>query len=265
LEKRSSEDSANTAEKPAPKPKKPRRILSDQANKPNGRRGAGVPDPSGSGMTLYQRRFVDAYLTCLDPVQAILSIGYTGKHPKKCASMLRKIPAVLNGIKVGILAMQERAKIDQDWVIERLKLIADANIQDFVTFDGDGNAIVDPMLMPRNKAFAIDSYELVQDKPKGGRRAGKKSEKGVGGQNQSGANENTGTLRQVRKMKIKLKDSLGALNKLGIYAGLFKDEGAPVGVVRFVLEGAPPPPQLSGPGDGAIDVTPVVVGEKSGG
>lgn len=213
-------------------------------------------------MTIYERRFVDNFLIHLDPVEAILSIGFTGKWPKQAANMMRRRPHISSAIRAGILQMQEKAALDRDWVVERLKLIADANIQDVVTFDKAGNAVVDPMLIPRNKAYAIDSYEIVHEPPgKAQRRPGKKAGSEGGGSARSGVNENTGTLRAVKKLKIKMKDSLGALNKLGIVVGLFADEGPPVGVVRFILEGAPPVggliEQVEQAGVGALDATPV--------
>ena len=215
--------------------------------------GKSIKAPDGSGMTIFQRRFVDEFLVDCDPTMAIRRAGFSGKNARKCAARMRKVPAVMSAIKVGLDAISKRCEADQRFVLDRLKLIADGNIQDVVTFDEDGTAVFDPQLMARDKAYAIDSYEIVQG--------------GGGGQKRSGRNQKTGSSRGPTKIKIKMRSAQEALNKLGVFTGLFRDEPQQIGEVRFVLEGAPPMKLVNGPGvvEGSAQFVSEGAGEKVGG
>ena len=246
-------DKQRQAKKPAKKRKKPTRIL-EKTRRLSGATKAGMmADPGCSGLTTYQRRFVDEFLADLNSVAAMRRLGYTGTNARVAAYQLRQIPAVKHAIKVGLDALSAEAKLDAVWIRTRLMALADGNVLDAVTFDAAGNPSIDPLMMPRAKAYGLDAIEIHEER--------------VGGVTAELSEVNTGTSRPVQKMisgpigegeggdsaevkpkkierrilktKVKLADRLGALQKLGVMAGVFKDEAQAVAEVQFILVGAP--------------------------
>ena len=97
--------------------------------------------------------------------------------------------------------MADKAQIDSNWIVDRLKNIADANIGDMIVFDGKGNPSID--------------YSLMSDEMR----------KSIGEFSSETYTEGRGKDRKpFTRIKIKQADKLRALEMLGKYLGMFQDQ-----------------------------------------
>lgn len=71
-------------------------------------------------MNSKQTRFVQEYLIDLNATQAAIRAGYSKKTAKQQGSVLLTNLDVAAAISTGQAACAERAKLDQDWVLEHL-------------------------------------------------------------------------------------------------------------------------------------------------
>ena len=100
-------------------------------------------------------------------------------------------------------SMSTKALVDSKWVVERLKSIADANLDDIIVIDEEGVGRYDLTKMTTDLKRALCGYDTS-------------GEKGV------------------QKMHIKLSDKLRALEMLSRYLGLFDDKIQVAGELTLV-------------------------------
>lgn len=81
-------------------------------------------------MTPKQKRFCQEYLVDLNATQAALRVGYSAKTAYSTGQRLLKNVEVQAAIQQGIQERQQRIQIDQDYVIERLRAIAEMDASD---------------------------------------------------------------------------------------------------------------------------------------
>lgn len=86
-------------------------------------------------LTDKQQRFVDEYLIDLNATQAAIRAGYSRKTADRIGPELLGKTCVLQAIKTAMQARQERTAITQDYVLEKLREIADKAASD--TMDSD--------------------------------------------------------------------------------------------------------------------------------
>jgi phage terminase small subunit len=75
-------------------------------------------------MTPKQARFAEEYLMDLNATQAALRAGYSPASAKTLGCKLLKNPKVAAAIEAGMAARSRRTGIEADWVLQRLKEVA---------------------------------------------------------------------------------------------------------------------------------------------
>jgi phage terminase small subunit len=89
-----------------------------------------------------QRRFCEEYLIDLDLIGAYRRAGYKPKSDEAArtsASRLFRNATVFETIKAALDARAARVALDQDWVLERLRLVSDRCVQGEPVLDREGN------------------------------------------------------------------------------------------------------------------------------
>lgn len=81
-------------------------------------------------LTDKQQRFVAEYLIDLNATQAAIRAGYSAKNADKIGSQLLGKTRVSEAIQAEKTARSERTEITQDYVINKLKAIADQEASD---------------------------------------------------------------------------------------------------------------------------------------
>lgn len=81
-------------------------------------------------LTDKQQRFVAEYLIDLNATQAAIRAGYSAKNADKIGSQLLGKTRVSEAIQAEKTARSERTEITQDYVIKKLKAIADQEASD---------------------------------------------------------------------------------------------------------------------------------------
>jgi phage terminase small subunit len=149
------------------------------------------------GLTGKQRRFCFEYLVDLNATQAVIRSGYSPIGASFKGHRLLSDPK----IRAAIAAEAERTlDVPPKRIITELARIAFANMLDFIQIQEDGSCYVDLSKICREQAAAIG--EIVTEEYTEGR----------------------GELaREVKRVKFKLSDKPGALEKLARIYGLFID------------------------------------------
>jgi phage terminase small subunit len=168
-------------------------------------------------LSIKQERFVSEFLIDGNGTAAVIRAGYSVNGAKQVASKLLKHPQVAEAVAEGQAAITKRNQVDQDWVIQNLKRIAQANMMDYMRVQPDGNALGDLSKLTRDQAYAIS--EIV-------------CEEYVDGTGKAA--------RRVKSTKFKLKDTIRANELLGKNLGMFKDkvEVEHAGGITVVLTGS---------------------------
>lgn len=147
-------------------------------------------------LTARQKKFVEEYLIDEDPTAAALRAGYSVKSAKSIGYSLLKHPLVSSELERINKNSLERIGITKDRVLQELAIIAFANVQDILTQDEEGNTRINLKYLPRKVAAAITEV-----------------------------NVETSTGRTtVVKHKLKLADKLNALDKIGKYLNMWKEQ-----------------------------------------
>lgn len=81
-------------------------------------------------LTDKQQRFVAEYLIDLNATKAAIRAGYSAKNADKIGSQLLGKTRVSEAIQAGKMARSERTEITQDYVLAKLKEIADKPASD---------------------------------------------------------------------------------------------------------------------------------------
>jgi len=185
--------------------------------KGNTRGGAGKGE---GGLTRYERRFVSEYLIDLNGKASMIRMGFVGKDPAQRAYEIRHRVHVDAAIELGIAALQHKNQVTAEQVVEQYRRIAFSDIKHLITVDENGNEYIDISQLPDDRSCAIASFEADTETEEPGEDGEKPK-------------------RKIGRVKIRMKDSLHALDKLGIHTGIFRDDQAPAIPVRFIIENAP--------------------------
>ncbi len=143
-------------------------------------------------LTTKQSRFADEYLIDGNATEAAKRAGYSQRTATQIGHTLLKDVRIAEAVAAGQAARAARTRVDADWVIERLRRIADASVMDFATIQPDGSAVVDLRHATADQLYAIG--ELTSDEFMDG--AGRDA-------------------RPVKSTKLKVKDTLKALELIG--------------------------------------------------
>lgn len=145
--------------------------------------------PSPHNLTEKQRKLVVAYLDGTNKKQAMLDAGYA---PSCSSHDAFKHPAVMKEIQRRQHIMSTKSGVTADWIIERLKLIAGADLADMLVIYEDGTGVPDLNKLTPGLRAALSGLE-------------------------------TDKFGDVVKVKVKLSDKLRALEMLARHLGMFND------------------------------------------
>ncbi|WP_375460017.1 terminase small subunit [uncultured Enterovirga sp.] len=148
-----------------------------------------------------QERFVEEYVIDMNGAQAAIRAGYARRTAKQIANNLMKVPHVRTALDVARQRVSERAEMQADEVLRELAKIARANMGEFMRATSGGDPYFDYASLTPDQTAALSEVTVEDFKEGRGEDA-----------------------RDVRRVKFKLHDKLGALEKLGRYHGLFKDK-----------------------------------------
>lgn len=151
-------------------------------------------------ITPKQARFVEEYLIDLNGKQAAIRAGYAPKAAEVQASQLLSNPKVAAYLQERKAKLAAKLEITQERVLNELAKVGFANMADYMRAGANGDPYLDFSKLTRDQAAAL-SEVTVEDF--------------VDGRGDDA--------RDVRRVKFKLADKLGALDKLGRHLGLFKD------------------------------------------
>lgn len=151
-------------------------------------------------MTPKETRFCEEYLLDLCAADAAKRAGYSPKTAKEQGYRLLKSPAVQARITELQAKRSKRTEITADRVLEELGKLGFANMEDYTRLVGS-ERVVDLSTATRDQLAAV-SEMTVEDFVLGrGDEA-----------------------RDVRRVKFKLADKLGALAKIGQHLGMFTEK-----------------------------------------
>jgi phage terminase small subunit len=175
---------------------------------------------SGNPMTLTakQERFVAEYLIDLNATQAAIRAGYSAKTANRIGPELLTKQAVAAAVAERQIVIASKLDVTQERIVAELAKIGFANMLDFIQVQDGGDAYVDLSNVTRDQAAAIAEV-TVEDF-------------------MDGRGEDA---RDVRRVKLKLSDKQGALEKLARHLGMFKDRVEHTGKDGKDL----PPPQVT--------------------
>lgn len=153
-------------------------------------------------LTAKQARFVEEYLLDLNATQAAVRAGYSQKTAKDIGCQNLAKLDIANAIAEAQAERSNRTEINQDWVLQKLAEIVNANMADYVSVDEDGQSHVDLSNVSRDK-FAVIT-ELTSDRL---------NSRGSGGEKHS----------ETVRTKIKLSDRQSALDKIARHVRFYND------------------------------------------
>lgn len=81
-------------------------------------------------LTLKQERFVQEYLVDLNATQAAIRAGYSAKTASRIGPELLGKPCISEAIQKAIKKREKRTEVTQDYVIEKLREIAEKDASD---------------------------------------------------------------------------------------------------------------------------------------
>lgn len=143
------------------------------------------------------KRFCEEYITDLNGTQAAIRAGYSVKTANEQAAQLLAKLSVQNYLSELKLALSNKNEGLAQQVIDELKKIGFANIQDYLS---EGNEIKDLTKIERDKASAVESIKKTVTEFGGG-------------------SDSTGKKTSIQ---FKLYDKISALEKLGRHLGIFE-------------------------------------------
>jgi phage terminase small subunit len=150
--------------------------------------------PRGGRLTERQKTFVAEYLVDLNGRQAAIRAGYSPRSATQTASYNLARPVIAEAVA------EEQAKrlavIDMraEEVLSELAAIARANFLDYMRIDEAGEPIIDLSGLDHTRAVALADVTI----------------------------ESLTTERKIRRVRVKLQDKLGALDRLARHYGLLR-------------------------------------------
>ena len=163
-------------------------------------------------------RLVNAYIKHGSRQQALLDVGYSESYAATHGLKIFDRADVRTEIEKRQERMRERSKVTEDWIIERLIDIADANVGDLIELDDKGKPFVNYSRISPALRRAIMVVDVDEE--------------------MSGRGENASP---VKKIKIRTSDKLKALDMLakvlGIYAAEKMEVSGDADLVKRINEG----------------------------
>lgn len=121
-------------------------------------------------LTPKQARFVEEYLVDLNATQAAIRAGYSPDTAYSTGHENLKKPEIEKAIQAAQQKRSERTQINQDWVLQRAALLADAKITDLMSWDNGGVTFKDSKDLTPEQAYLVSEValdETIKEDPGG--------------------------------------------------------------------------------------------------
>jgi phage terminase small subunit len=151
----------------------------------------------GAELTGRHLVFVNEYLQDFNAARAARAAGYSAKTSDSAGARLLRYPAIKAAVEAGKAKIAAAIDVDKEWIVKRLMRVADADIRRCFREDGSLRPVHE---LDDNAAAAIAAIEVIIDET-GGKRAKITS----------------------RTAKVRLRDSVRALEALAKYKGMYTD------------------------------------------
>lgn len=152
-------------------------------------------------LTPKRRKVVDAYMKCFNKKQSLIEAGYSVSMASTRANDVFGDPAVESEISRRQKIAAHRSDVSLDWIVERLKMIADANLGDCLDIYSDGSAKINFTKLTPALRKSLNKFSVSERKDGRGSKAG-----------------------TIVENKIGLSDQLKALELLVRHLGLSKEK-----------------------------------------
>lgn len=159
----------------------------------------------GPGWTDRQRRFVAEYLRHGDGAKAARRAGYCPDRPEdagKAAYQLKQKPHIRAYLAEERKRLDAKFRVTNDRIVEELARLAFANMGDFVVVDDQGYAHVDLRDVPLQDFAAINELQVEE---------------------YMDCRDDPENPKPAIRVKFKLADKIGALDKLARIQKLYAD------------------------------------------
>jgi phage terminase small subunit len=147
-----------------------------------------------------RERFCEEYLLDLHGTKSAIRAGYTPRSAEVTASRLLSQDKIRARIAELQAARAERTEISADRVVTELAKLGFSNMLDYVRVDPHGDPVLDLSDVTRDQAAAIREWTIETYMDGHGEEA-----------------------LQVKRVKFRLADKLGPLDKLARHLGLYND------------------------------------------
>jgi phage terminase small subunit len=154
-----------------------------------------------SDLTDKQEMFISEYLVDFNATRAAKSAGYSEDTARSIGCENLTKPDILAEIEKRMAARHKRLEISADRILDELRKLAFANMQDYIRVTPEGEAFVDLGSMTREQAAAIQ--EIKVDESAGGIGDGRRE--------------------RVQRTTFKLADKGINLERLGRYHKMFTE------------------------------------------
>ena len=151
-------------------------------------------------MTPKQQRFVAEYLLDLNATQAAIRAGYSSKTADVQGPRLLGNVGIKAEIAAGQARIAAKLEISAEKVLSELAKLGFANMEDYVSTNGNGDPFVDLSSVDRDKWAAVQEVTIDEYTEGRGEDA-----------------------RDIKRIKFKLGDKRASLVDIGKHLGMFKE------------------------------------------
>jgi len=146
------------------------------------------------------RKVVDAYMKGATKKQAMLDAGFSPSTARTRPNDVFGRPEVISEIQRRQSLASHRSDVTLDWIVQRLKAIADANIGDMLDIYSDGSAKINFNKLTPELRIALSKFDADSYAEGRGRNA-----------------------QEIKKLKVGFSDKVRALELLIRHLGLSKE------------------------------------------
>ena len=154
-------------------------------------------------LTDKRRKAIDAYMKCFNKKQAMLEAGYSESMATTNVASVFNNPTVRAEIQRRQNLATHRSDITLDWIVQRLKDIAGADLGDMIDVFSDGTGKINLLKMTPELRRAITKFSVESYTEGRGKNA-----------------------QEVKRVKVDIADKLKALELLVRHCGLSKEKVA---------------------------------------
>lgn len=152
-------------------------------------------------LTVKMRKAANNYLKGMTKQDAMLAAGYSESMAKTRTQDVFDHPEVVAIIEKSQKLAATRANVDLDWIVERLRQIANASLGDIIEVDEDGTVRHNMKNLNADLRRALSGLDIIEYTEGRGKDA-----------------------KPVRKYKVRVHDQLRALELLVRHLGLSKEK-----------------------------------------